>query len=562
MGYARTGRLAGAAVAVCALACLGAAAAEAAVPQPPGSAAEMYEPGRIVAIELTLPQESIEKLEAEPEGAYQPGTFSLAQAGGTPEEAGEFTPPLNVGIRLKGGLGSFRDLSEKAAFKIKFNSFVKGQTFLGLKKMTLNNMVQDPSMVREARAYEAFRALGVKGPNTGYAFLKVNGEVFGTYLNVETMDDVALGKRFGKFADPEHLYEGEYGVDVGPASTAAEAEEAAGKFAVDEGDEKERSDLEAMIVAANGGASGWLERMKEHADLGEMTRMWAVERYIGHWDGYSGYDTESRPEVEKLLPNNYYLYSDSAGRFTMLPWGTDQTWDERLKFDAPGGVLFDDCLADAGCAALYRAAAEEVLETLPALGLSTKARCAAEELRPFQQAEAEAATETRVPPSPEKIADRVHADRVFMESRAAELADWLGVPAPPPDHSEPPCVEPEREPPPGPISNRHEVHLGRLAVGAGVLTAHLTVDSSGAVDLRATIGTRRGAGRACRSQVRPVSAGFATLRCRLTAAARRRLAERWSKLRVTVLFTTPDGGSDIDVGRIVVPRSAAPHARR
>ena len=231
-------------------------------------------------------------------------------------------------------------------------------------------------MVREARAYEAFRALGVKAPNTGYAFLTVNGEVFGTYLNVETMDEVALGKRFGKFAEPEHLYEGEYGADVGvgPANTASEAEAAAAKFEVDEGSEKERGDLEALIAAVNGGASGWLERVQAHADLGEMTRMWAVERYIGHWDGYSGYDSEARPEVEELLPNNYFLYGDSAGRFQMLPWGTDQTWDERLEFDHPGGALFDGCLADSGCAALYRAAAEEVLKTLPGLGLSAARR--------------------------------------------------------------------------------------------------------------------------------------------------------------------------------------------
>src|SRR4051794_4411676 len=365
MRYARTRRLAGPALAICAAVWLAAAAPAAAAPAPPATAAEMYEPGRIVAIDLTLSPESIEKLEADPKGEYQPGTFSIAATGGTPAGIGEVTPPLNDGMRLKGGLGSFRNLKEKAAFKIKF-SFVKGQKFLGLKKMTLNNMVQDKSMVHEARAYEAFRALGIGAPNTGYAFVRVNGEVFGTYLNIETMDDVALEKRFGKFAAPQHLYEGEYGADVTPALE--------GEILVDEGEEKDRADLEALVTAVNGGSAGWLRRGGEHADLAEMTRMWAVEKYIGHWDGYSGFESTSEyPE-----PNNYYLYSDALGRFQMLPWGTDQTWDERLDFDGPGGVPFDECLADTGCAALYQAAAEEVLKTIPALGLSTKARCAAE----------------------------------------------------------------------------------------------------------------------------------------------------------------------------------------
>ena len=44
-----------------------------------------------------------------------------------------------------------------------------------------------------------------------------------------------------------------------------------------------------------------------------------MERYIGHWDGYTD------PGVAQ--PNNYYLQSEDSGLFRMIPWGTDQTWD-------------------------------------------------------------------------------------------------------------------------------------------------------------------------------------------------------------------------------------------
>ena len=77
---------------------------------------------------------------------YYDATFSLTTAGGT-------YGPLAVGVRLKGGLGSFRPLAGKAAFKVKFNHSVAGQRFLGLKKLTLNNMVQDKSMIHETLAY-------------------------------------------------------------------------------------------------------------------------------------------------------------------------------------------------------------------------------------------------------------------------------------------------------------------------------------------------------------------------------------------------------------------------
>ncbi len=129
---------------------------------------------------------------------------------------------------------------------MKFNHSVSGQRFLGLKKMTLNNMVQDPSMIHEVLAYSVFRAMGVPAPRTGYAFVRVNGAAYGVYLNVETLDDVSLPRLF---PSTEHLYEGGYGADIGPGG--------AGAFEVDEGDEDERADLEALIAAANEGSGDW-----------------------------------------------------------------------------------------------------------------------------------------------------------------------------------------------------------------------------------------------------------------------------------------------------------------
>ena len=179
-----------------------------AVAAAPATAAEspadwMYSPRTISEIDLTLPPASWKTLEEHPEDEYVPGTFSIAETDGTPGTAGPFTAPIEVGVRLKGGeLGSLRTLDQKAAFKIKFDAFVEGQTFLGLEKMTLNNMVEDPSMVHEAAAYEAFRALGVPSPQTGFAYLRVNGESFGLHLNIETQDKIALEKQLGPFLSP------------------------------------------------------------------------------------------------------------------------------------------------------------------------------------------------------------------------------------------------------------------------------------------------------------------------------------------------------------------------
>jgi spore coat protein CotH len=293
---------------VAVLTCLALTATPALAAEPSGDPpAAMYEPSTVDVIRLTLPPESKQQLEADPEGEYVEGTFSMATTGGTPGTIGTFSTPTMVGIRLKGKYGSYRDLAHKSGFKIKFNfenaKGEKGKKFLGLKKMTLNNMVQDTSQIHERLAYEAFRAAGVPSPRPGYAYLEVNGEDFGLHLNIETTDDVALEKRFGPF---QHLYEGAYGSDVAPGGASS--------FEIDEGDEADVSDLDALISAVNADQpADFSDRVQPFADLVEMTRMWAVERYLGHWDGYT-------------TKNNYYLVSDPNGRFQMLPWGADQTW--------------------------------------------------------------------------------------------------------------------------------------------------------------------------------------------------------------------------------------------
>ena len=114
---------------------------------PSTSAAEsydwMYEPTEIVDISFSLTEQARQDLESDP-GEYVPAQFEIS--GSKDRNFG----PVTVSFRLKGSVGgSFRTLAGKAAFKVKFPT---GSRPLGLKKMTLNNMVQDPSKIREALA--------------------------------------------------------------------------------------------------------------------------------------------------------------------------------------------------------------------------------------------------------------------------------------------------------------------------------------------------------------------------------------------------------------------------
>ncbi len=316
-----------------------------------------YNPFKVHTIDLGLPESSIESLDAEPR-TYVPGTLKVTIDGE------EEHPELSVGIRLKGRWGSFRTLDQKAAFKVKIDFADDDLRFLGLKRLTLNNMVQDKSMLHEALSYRIFRAFGIPCPRNGYAWVRVNGEDYGLYNLLETLDEVFLS-RF--YQETTHLYEGDYGSDVVPG----EADE----FEVDEGKKSNISDLLALIAAAQAEDEVWMASLQPVADLVEMTRMWLVEQYIGHWDGYA-------PTI-----NNYYIHSDQDERFTMLPWGTDQTFADKRDFYNGKGHLFARCVAIPECRTLYEEALIGLLPVLDTLDNQLFVEQVAAVIAPYAEAD-------------------------------------------------------------------------------------------------------------------------------------------------------------------------------
>ena len=508
-------------------------------------AAVVYDPHAVAAIDLALSPEAIADLEAEP-SEYVKGTFAMATTSGGPAGTETtLTPtPLAVEVRLKGS-GSFRPITGKAAFKLKFK---KTEPFLGLRKMTLNNMVQDRSMAHEALTYLAFGVADAPASRSGYAYLRLNGEDIGLYADVENLDKVALEKRFGSFEDPpQHLYEGEIDDDVVSGGVDL--------FEVDEGDEAERADLEALIEAVNGSSEGsFSERVAAVADLEEMTRMWAVEHYVSHWDGYAG--NAEQPG----RPNNYYLFSDAAGRFQMLPWGTDQTWDLNQEipgrhddFDTEGGLMFNLCLADEDCFRLYWEALGEVTDAVEAMDPGAFLEDAAAMLAPWQAREREFG---RAESSAPEVTAAVNEAAAFIANRPAEARLWLAENEPPPveepGEEELPVTGNPTESPAAPVvqpplapAPENPLRLGRLEKRAHALVVRLGVAEPGEARVRATMKLDGRSATACSASAAIEAAGREAIACQLTPAARKRLAEGPLRLRLRVLFIAATGNRTV-----------------
>lgn len=297
-------------------------------------------------------------------------TYTAAQVQFVTSDA-QRSPLINIGLKLKGST-SLDKLSGRASFKIKFNwSTNKGQRFLGLKHMTLNAMTQDTSMIHEATSYRLYNLMGVPAPKTGYAKVFVNGKYKALYLNVETYDDVFLSKRFADVT--QHLYEGAAFKDFKPGNDDGAAD--TGAFPAREGwtTTPTKQDLTAAIKTANmtTGASWW-SAMNRSFDRKKLIMLFAVDNFTGGWDSYSG-----------AIINNYFARSNSSNKFTLMPWGTDQTFGENrataeleddyfFAVDAktapfpwignkefkgatslPRGILFQKCLTYAPCKTEY-----------------------------------------------------------------------------------------------------------------------------------------------------------------------------------------------------------------
>ncbi len=251
----------------------------------------------VIAVELWLPQESRDALAADPYTEV-PGSLAFQGAWISP-----------VGIRLKGQIGSYRTLDQKAAFRISLDTYLPGQRLRGLEHLTLNNMVQDPSLVHERLAYQLMRSGDVPAPRVAYAAVYLNGAYRGLYLNVETNDDQFLQRWFD---DPDgNLYEGAYGADVTLAGMWSLEHDEQGSA-----DVSDRSDLLALAELLDREPSENLTSQFEAlVDVDTTARMLACEVLTGHWDGYF------------YAINNYRIYHEpSTGRFTLLPWGIDQTY--------------------------------------------------------------------------------------------------------------------------------------------------------------------------------------------------------------------------------------------
>jgi hypothetical protein len=265
--------------------------------------ADLFTNGPVLQVQIEIPPDAVKSLHLDPRkfvhATLRENTLAYK----------------DVALHLKGSVGSFRELDDKPALTLDFDKFDAGQKFHGLRRIHLNNSVEDPSFCNELIGGELFRAAGVPAPRVTHAIVELNGRRLGLYVVKEGFTEDFLACYYDKFSG--ELYEPGEGHDVNQKlkrnSVKAPAQDPAA--------------LETLAAAAlENDLSKRSQLLEKSLDVNEFTAFMAMEIMVGHRDGYC------------LARNNYRVYHDvESGKIVFFPHGMDQlfgnpgvTWQPQM----------------------------------------------------------------------------------------------------------------------------------------------------------------------------------------------------------------------------------------
>ncbi len=294
---------------------------------------ELFDPDHLVEIHIEIDPDDAAALAAESTTILDlvTGEDCLDEPPGTDftwfscEATVDGTTLSEVGIRKKGLIGSLSET--KPGIKLKFDKWVDGQTLHGIERMTLNNSVSDPSLLRQCLGYALFAEAGLASPRCNYAHVTVNDFDLGIYVNVEPVKKDFLRRTYDD--EDGDLYEGTLS-DFRDGWTETFEPKTADT-------DPSRAPIHAVVEALDSSDDQLEAALEPHLDLDSFLTFWAMEVLVAHLDGYAG------------NTNNYFVYRDpTTDRLTFIPWGIDATFHdwEVWGFDTSDAVLANGMLSN------------------------------------------------------------------------------------------------------------------------------------------------------------------------------------------------------------------------
>lgn len=268
--------------------------------EPTDETARYFAAKEVPRLRLTLSEKSQQKLREEPR-QYVSATL-------IENDVVRFE---KISVKLKGAAGSYQEFDDRPGLTVRMGKGSNDQNFHGMVKFHLNNSVQDETFLNEWLGCQLFHAAGYPAPQVSHVRLWINDRDMGLYVLREGFDDGfmrrTIGGTGGIMFDSGFLQDVDdpLEVDFGEEQQARERLRTLAQASAEVSPEKRFHDLADLV------------------DFSQFIRFMALERMVGHWDGYS------------LNINNYRLYFPDHGKAIFLPHGMDQILGD------PGAGLYD-----------------------------------------------------------------------------------------------------------------------------------------------------------------------------------------------------------------------------
>lgn len=294
--------------------------------------ADLFDPTRVHTIELTISDAAMGALMVEP-GDYVLGDVAVD---------GQWF--LGVGIKWRGPTEQMR-WDGKPGFKIGFRSFEGCDTYAGLTHLTLDGMSLDAAEGRAVVESAVLAELGRVVPRASFVQLALNGETFGVYANVETVDGEFLVHHG---LDPDSvIWEGSEGADF----TAGALDEWS-----DVDSDGDPAALEELATVLQSTDDDVYTAAGEWVDMADFLGLWGALAAVGEASGYP-FDTDDVYVIQDP--------ADSLLRF--VPWGLDAGWDPTFGYTHVDGTLGLRCVYDPTCAAELTMAVGDAVTAVEAI---------------------------------------------------------------------------------------------------------------------------------------------------------------------------------------------------
>lgn len=263
--------------------------------------------------------------------------------------------------------------NDRYSFKVEFDHYDGAGTYYGLDKLSLNNLIQDNTCMKDFLVYRLMAAFGAAAPLCSYVWLTVNGEPWGLYLAVEGVEDAFLERNYGSAggnlykpdstsfgggrgngggfdmealaenfdfsAQRERPTEGEQlqgrGNGGGFPGGGMGSSDVKLQYIDDDPDsyanifDNAKTDIteadKARLVASLKILSGEGD-IEDAVDVEQVIRYFVVHGFVCNGDSYTG-----------NMVHNYYLYEED-GVLSMLPWDYNLAFGGFQTSDASGAV--------------------------------------------------------------------------------------------------------------------------------------------------------------------------------------------------------------------------------